>query len=110
MSLPTISKIADAVTDELNAATLSQAFSVERLYQPLFELADMNTLHVTVVPRGVNILPLGRDRNAFDYMIDVAVQKKIQEDPADVDPLMLLVEEIVDLFRFKRLTSFSSVA
>jgi len=47
-----ITDIAEAVKDALNGQDFSQAFTAERHYQPLFELKDMKTLHVTVVPRG----------------------------------------------------------
>lgn len=96
--------IADAVTAELNAGGFAQPFTAERLYRPQFELTDMDTLHVTVVPQGVSIEPAGRNLNQYDYRIDVAVQKRFSEDDAaQLDPLMQLVEAIVDYFRFKRL-------
>jgi len=96
--------IAEAVKESLNAAAFSQPFTAERRYQPLFELAEMKDLHVTVVPGGVTGVTLGRGRAQHDYRIDVAVQKKFKKgDAAELDPLMALVEEIAEHFRFKRL-------
>jgi hypothetical protein len=99
--------VAEAVKEALNAASFSQPLTAERKYLPLFDLTDMKDLHVTVVPRGVTVSSLGRNRNQYDYQVDVAVQKKLaDEGPADVDPLMSLVEEIADHFKLKRLAGY----
>lgn len=103
-----IIEIAEAVKEELNAGSFSQPFTAERHYQPLFELKDMKDLHVSVVPNGISIHPLGRGQNQYDVKIDVAVQKKFDTDDApELDPLMTLVEEIADHFRLKRLTNYT---
>ena len=99
-----ITDIAEAVKDELNGHDFSQEFEAVRLYQPLFELPEMKTLHVTVVPRGVDMQVSARTLVQHDYGIDVAVQKKFEADDAvELDPLMALVEEIADFFRLRRL-------
>ena len=99
-----ITEIADAVATALNDGEFSQDFEAVRHYLPTFELEEMKELHVTVVPRGVSISLLGRVYSQFDYRIDVAIQKRFEEgNPAQLDPLMTLVEEIADFFRFKRL-------
>jgi len=98
--------IADAVADELNAGTFSQTFIAERLYRPDFELAEMKTLHVSVVPKGIATSALSRGQNLYDVSIDVAIQKKLAaENEAEIDPLMALVEELADFFRLRRLTA-----
>jgi len=99
--------IAEAVKDGLNAGSFSQPFTAERHYQPLFELKDMKTLKVSVVPNGITVNPLGRGQNQYDVKIDVALMKKFdKDDAAELDPLMLLVEEIADHFRLKRLAGY----
>ena len=95
--------IADAVVAELNGHTFSQPFEAARHYRPQFDLAQMQSLHVSVVPKGVTSEIQSRARTQNDYQVDVAVQKKIGEE-ADLDSLMALVEEIADHVRFKRLT------
>jgi len=104
--MATITDIAEAVKDELNAPGapgFGLAFTAERHYQPVFELADMKTLHVTVVPKGVTIHPAGRGLVQHDYSIDIAVQKKFSDgDAPELDPLMSLAEEITDFFRKRR--------
>ena len=102
-----ITDIAEAVVVELNAGTFSQTFTAERAFLPVFELSDLKNVRVTVVPKGVTIIPGGRAHNQHDYAIDVAVQKKLDvADNAEIDPLMTLVDEIADFFRLKRLDSY----
>jgi hypothetical protein len=102
-----ITDIADAVVAELNGGTFSQAVEAKRFYRPVFDLAEMSALHVSVVPKGVTIERADRSRNQQDVQIDVAVQKKFESgDAAELDPLMALVEEIADFCRLRRLTSY----
>jgi len=102
-----ITNIADAVVTELNGHTFSRALTAVRYYRPVFDLGEMQTLHVSVVPKGVTIERADRSRNQYDFAIDVAVQKKFETgDAAELDPLMTLVEEIADFFRLRRLTSY----
>ena len=109
--MPVLTDIAEAVKNELNAGEFSQEFEAVRLYQPLFELPEMKTLHVTVVPRGVEMAVSSRSLVQHDYGVDVAVQKKFDTDEAvELDPLMALVEEIADFFRLRRLTAVPGAA
>ena len=78
---------------------------------PQFELPEMDELHVTVVPKAVEITGASRGAGTYDYKIDVAVQKRFEAgDAAELDPLMHLVEEIADHFRFKRLEGYPGAA
>ena len=96
--------VADAVTSALNAASLSQSVVAERHYLPVFDLQEMQALHVSVVPKGMTVAQSSRDSASYDVLVDVAVQKKVDpSDLAELDALMRLVEEIADLFRFRRL-------
>ncbi len=102
-----ITDIADAVVAEINAGSFSQPVGAQRAYLPEFELAEMQNLQVTVVPKSVTTLPGGRAHNQHDYAIDVAVQQKLQTTgEAEIDDLLTLVDEIADHFRFKRLESY----
>lgn len=103
--------IAEAVKTALNAHDFSEEFTAERHYQPVFDLAEMKDLHVSVVPNGMTTATLGRGRAQFDCRIDVAVQKKLKDcDNAEIDPLMALVDEIAEHFRAKRLDGLSEAA
>ena len=97
--MATILAIADAVVAQINGGPFVPSLAAERHYQPKFDLEQMTTLHVSVVPRGVASRNLDRNRNAFDYDIDVAVQQKTDMSPASLDALMNLVEGIADLLR-----------
>ena len=102
-----ITDIADAVVAELNGGTFSQPFEAKRYYRPVFDLAEMSDLHVSVVPRGMTIERADRSRNQHDVQIDVAVQQKLRTaDNAELDALMALVEEIADFFRLRRLAEY----
>lgn len=99
--------IADAVTSALNAATLSQTFTAERAYVPIFELPDLADLRVTVVPVELTFAALTRHSDDFDYAIDIGITRRCEPTAASADPLMVLVQEILDLFRGKRLTGYT---
>lgn len=103
-------EIADAVVAAMNAKSdageLSERFAAERLYVPIHRAEELTDLRVSVVPRELSMVILTRGSDDFTYTIDVAVQKKIGQGkmtPAEIkaacDPLMLLSEEIADLFR-----------
>jgi hypothetical protein len=106
----TVLKVADAVVQSLNAASFSQSFTAERYYLPEFDLTEMDTLHVSVVPAELDEEIADRSRDRAEYKIHVAVQKRVAKqdgtglDNSAIDALMRLVEEIDDLFRHKPLT------
>lgn len=102
----TINAIADAVVEQLNATPFSQPVAAVRHYQPIFELSEMTELKVSVVPRSLTSKALDRNRDSFDYRIDVAVQRKIEPSLENLDALMALVEEIADHFRRQPLVGF----
>lgn len=104
--MATIIDIADAVVAQLNGGSFSQPIAAERHYQPKFELPDMTTLHVSVVPHGLASKTLDRNRDTFDYLIDVAVQQKTDLSQTSLDALMGLVEEIADHFRTQPLAIY----
>lgn len=96
--MPRITDIAQGVADALNDASFSMAFTAERVAVPEFELTDMQTLHVTVVPREVESAVLNRASDSHDVKVDVAVQRKLGSlENTEVDPLLGLVQEIADL-------------
>jgi len=100
-------QVADAVVAGLNAASLSMPVAAARAYQPVFDLAEMKTLHVTVVPKGLEQELTSRGSTPRDVKVDVAVQKKLQAaDAAEIDPLMQLVEEIAAFFKLRRLAHY----
>jgi hypothetical protein len=102
-----ILEIADAVVAELNSASFSLPFTAVRHYQPTFDLMEMKTLHVSVVPRSLLAAnAVDRNQASVDYLIDVGVQQKTDMSQAALDSLMALVEEIADHFRGKPLAGY----
>jgi len=104
-----ITDIADAVTTSLNAGTFIEDFTAERLHQPSFELPELQTLRVSVVPKSVEIRNATRQHSFFDCAVDVGIQQKIDDDDR-VDELLVLAEEIADHLRLKRLTEYPQAA
>jgi len=100
----TIADIAEAVKDDLNVETFSEDFAAVRSYQPTYELADMGTLHVTVVPKAIAETPGTRHSSHFNYDIDIGVQKKIAA-TTDIDGLITLVREIAAFLARHRLVA-----
>ena len=88
---------------------LSQPVTAQRYYLPEFDLKDMDTLHVSVVPAELDEEVADRSHDRAEYKIHVAVQKRVTtQDPPGldqeaIDGLMQLVQEIDDLFRHKTL-------
>ena len=97
-----LTDIADDLVAVLNAGTFSQPFTARRAYRPVFDLQEMKELHVTVVPKGIEMATAGRGLVQDDVQIDVAVQKKLAAaDDSEIDELMGLVQEIAEFVRAK---------
>ena len=100
-----IADIAQAVTDALNAESFSMVFTAERKAAPMVKLSEMDSLHVTVVPREVESAALDRTRDSHEVKIDVAIQKRVASLENDaIDPLMALVREIADFLNRRNLS------
>lgn len=96
-----IINLADAMVAELNGNTFSLPFTAERGYLPEFDLPDMDTLRVTVVPKEDEGRIDTRSLSKHDYSVDIGIQKKPTTiDATELDPLMFLVQEIADFFLF----------
>ena len=112
--MATIIDIADAVAATLNAPGepgFSQSFTAQRKALPAFELADLAGLHVTVVPKAVEVTGASRSLSQHDYQIDVGAQQKLGSDlEADVAALCGLVEEIAAFLGRRPLTGAAGVA
>ena len=104
--MPVITDIADAVAAEINGLDTPSLGAVRSTKVPEFALADMKTLHVTVVPKGWDSQLATRSSAQFEYQIDIAIQKKwLTGDNVELDALLALVERIADHFRAKRLAT-----
>ena len=93
--------IAEAIVTELNSHAFSQPFISQRGYLPTFDLPEMNELKVTVVPKEDDGKLDTRTQSTHDYAIDIGIQKKPPTiDNNQLDPLMLLTQQIADHFLF----------
>lgn len=100
-------EVADAVAAALNAATLSQPFTAERTYLLTRELPEAAGLKVTVVPAGYALTAIDlTPRFAFDAVVEVWVQQRAAPANGEVDPLVLLAEEVAGVFGVPRLPGY----
>lgn len=102
---PLLLQVADAVVFEINAGLYSQAVTAVRFYQPRFELSEMGTLHVSVVPRSISEKQLSRALTSFDCTIDVGIQQRSSMDQATLDGLTKLAAEVAYRLRNNSLTA-----
>ena len=95
----TTATIAEAVKEQLNDAVFSKPFTAVRDYRPSYKLEDMDTLHVTVVPRGVASELVARDLVQHDHSVDIGVQQAFADlTQAELDAMVMLVGEVYDHF------------
>lgn len=98
-----IIQLAEAVSSELNAHSFSLPFAAERGYLPTFELSELDRLKVTVVPKEDEGRLDTRSSSVHEYAVDIGIQKKPKAtENRDLDPLVLLTQEIADFFLFGR--------
>jgi hypothetical protein len=111
MADSTLIALADAIVASLNSGTFSILFQAERGYRPVVELQTLQAVKVTVIPKSLAITAATRADGFYDCAIDVGVQRKVDvDDPAALDELMKLVEELGDHLRFRKLEGFAVAA
>ena len=110
--MSTISTLADAVAEHINAGTFAQPVSAVRTYQPAFTLEELGELRVSVVPRTTTVTAASRESSTYEHVLDVGVQKKLpaEDDQAAIDELLELTEAIGDHLRHTRLAGFPEAA
>ncbi len=98
-----INDLVDSIVAGLNAESFSIAFTATRTYRPVFDLQDMSTLRVSVVPKAIEIAANTRANSMRDLIIDIGIQQKLAAaGQSDMDALMDLVEEIETYLRENR--------
>lgn len=80
---------------------ISAQFTPSRRYAPVFKLADLAALKVSVVPADEEETFISRAIEQNDVDIDIAVQKKLSnpENLVELDALMQVVEDVKHLFK-----------
>lgn len=105
----TMTDVAQAVTDELNAETWSQTFTANRAHHVQYALTDLATLRVEVVGRATDTEQFTRAARLKVVEVDVGVLKKVDDiTNATLDPLVALVDEIADHFHGTRLDGLTA--
>ena len=106
-----IIQIADALVVKLTGGTFSQPFTPVRMVFPNFDIKELVTLKVTVVPRSVESSILTRVSDQDDFVIDIGVQKKLTEAfESETVALIALVTEIKTFLRLGNLSIGSAFA
>lgn len=107
-----LTDIANAVVAEIQAATLSQTPTVERVYVPVYDRASVSGLRVYVLATGQTITDANRAADDFEATIKVAIYKDVNPAViAEVDAMVAFVQEVLDLFRSNiHLTAYDSAA
>jgi hypothetical protein len=106
-----IANILAAVVTHLNAGSYSQSFTAARAYTTRVDVADAGALQVLVVPRSRATVTATRDNAAEDPAVDIGIIAKLANyttaaaELAEIDALLLLVEEIGDGFQRQALAT-----
>ncbi len=109
--MSTVIEVADAVVASLNAGSFTPPFTAARKYVPAVELSDLVDLNITVVPKSLEISTATRTGSHFDCTIDIGIQQKVNPDePAELDALSDLAEQIVDHLRLQPLDAMPEAA
>ena len=105
-----VTQIAKAVAAELNRQKFSQEFEATYTVKPSYEPAELDTLHVAVVPKTVEIERLSRLSTKYTVSVDVGVLQRIGKMTPEeaVETLGDLVDEIADYLSEKQLEDFQA--
>ena len=106
MAKKLIRQLTQAAVDKINEHEFESEleFTAERKHAPSYMLEELTGLHVDVVFAAAVPAEGARDRNTYDYFVDVGIQCKVDSvATGDIDPLTDLAEEIDDLFRLQQL-------
>lgn len=96
MPTPIASQIADALTTHVNAGSYSESVSATRKAVHRVDVSALSSaVVVAVVPLGEELAQSARGVHDIDYVIGIAVDKRVDPDnAADVDAAAVVAEEI----------------
>jgi hypothetical protein len=111
MATPVSVQISDAVVAELRAGQFSRTFVPVRRLLPVRDLAELDELRVTVIPRAMESVPLARTTEKRTYTIDVGVQQRVGQDvELDAATVMSVAEEIAEFLRNRPLAEMKTAS
>lgn len=100
-----IIQLADAIVSDLNTHTFSQSFIAQRTYLPRWQLEELTSIRVSVVPKDDVGERASRSQWQEDYQLDVAIQQKLgTNETAEMDTLILFAQELADYFKTRNPT------
>jgi hypothetical protein len=107
--MSTVTTVAKAVVAELNRHTgFSIPFRATFSVRPSFELAELETIRVVVVPKSYEIANITRAASKYIASIDVGIMQRIGKMTPEeaVETLGDLVEEIIEFLKTNSLSDF----
>ena len=100
----TMTDVAQAVADEIDAETWSLAVTAERRSTVQYTLEELETLRVPVIAVSTDSEQFTRGSKVTIVEVDIGVMKKLDAiDNSGVDPYVELAEEIAAYFHQRRL-------
>lgn len=98
--------VAEALVSDLRELGFPSSVVLQRAYLPLTELGELEALHVTVLIAGRTTSLAGRARIQIDHRLELAVQQRLgSDDPAAIDRLLDLVEDLTRTLSARRLAA-----
>ena len=107
--MSTVTTVAKAVAAELNKHLgFSIKFKAAYSVKPSFDLAELDTIRVVVVPKAYELGSITRASTKYVATIDIGIMQRIGKmSPEDaVDKLGDLVEEIIEFLKTQTLSDF----
>jgi hypothetical protein len=96
--------LAAALADDSAAGLLPRAITPVRLLRPRYDVADLRTLRVTLVPGEQEETILSRAASQIDQTVDIGIQEKLGPDQeATIAAGLELTEAIIIRLRRRRL-------
>lgn len=97
-----LTDIVDAVKAVLDEEELSQPFTTERVYIPLYDRTQTPGLKVFLLGLSQVMSDSTRNLDAFTYSLRVAIYCEVEPTNSEVDAMVHFTEEIIDLLRQHR--------
>jgi len=103
-----VTTIAKSVASELNKHDFSLPFEAVFTVKPGFELSELETLRVIVVPKTLEIETVSRSSSKYLVSVDVGIMQRIGKMTPEeaVETLGDLVDEIIEFLKTKTLDEF----
>ncbi len=91
------SQLADVIFERLGSVTIAGAGgSIVRAYVPIASLESMKDLIVTIIPHHEDFKRAARTIWQHEPSLEIGIQKRIEDEVADVDTLMGLEQDMAE--------------